>query len=361
MKVVVIGAGVAGLSVGWRLVQAGAEVTVLERAQVGRGATWASAGMIAATAEIETCDTPDARLAQHSAALWPAFAREIEEASGAKIAYRRDGTLIVGSDAEAATALRGRAASGGLQFLSAREARALEPLLAESVTGALLDSSEAQVDNRALGPALAVAFQRAGGKLHVNEAVVRIEIEHGRAMGARTPFATHRADAFVLAAGAWSARLEGLPSEVIPPIVPVKGEMVALAPAGNASIPTHMIWGHEIYLVPRHERLLVGATVTREGFDTGITHSAADWLLGHAVAVVPALAHWDLVDHWAGLRPGSPDDLPLIGPSALSSLFVASGQFRNGILFSPAIAEMMREIVLGSGQPNPAFDPRRFG
>src|SRR6478752_826558 len=104
MKVVVIGAGVAGLSVGWRLVQAGAEVTVLERAQVGRGATWASAGMIAATAEIETSDTPDALLAQHSAALWPAFAREVEEASGAKIAYRRDGTLIVGSDAEAATA-----------------------------------------------------------------------------------------------------------------------------------------------------------------------------------------------------------------------------------------------------------------
>lgn len=362
MKVAVIGAGVAGLSIGWRLQQAGAEVTVLERAQAGRSATWASAGMLAATAEIESGNAPDARLARHSAALWPAFAHEIEDACGGNIGYRRDGTLIVASDAEAAAALRNRAAAvNGLRFLSSTEARIFEPLLADSTAGALFDETEAQVDNRALGPALAIALQRAGGKLHINEAVVRLEIENGRAVGARTPFKIHRADAFVLAAGAWSGSLKELPPAAVPPVVPVKGEMVALAPSAVSAMPTHMIWGHEIYLVPRVARLLVGATMTREGFDTRTTKAAADWLLTRATSLMPALASWQLVEHWSGLRPGSPDDLPLIGPSALDGLFIASGQFRNGILFAPAIAEMMRDIVLECAQPESAFDPRRFG
>lgn len=360
MKIVVIGAGVAGLSIGWRLRQAGAEVVVLERAQAGHGATWASAGMIAATAEIEAADTPVAQLAQRSAALWPQFAREVEDASGLEIGYRVDGTLMVARDAAEAETLRNRAATAGdLQFLSWGEARALEPLLAENITGALLNPEEAQVDNRALAPALAAAFQDAGGTLRINEAVVRIEIESGRAVGTRTPFALHRADAFILAAGAWSSRIEGLPPEAVPPVIPVKGEMIALTPKHDA-LPAHMIWGNDVYLVPRRERLLAGATVKREGFDTGLTRAAAQRLFAHAAALVPALANWDVVEHWAGLRPGSPDDLPLLGASALDGLFIASGQFRNGILFAPAIADMMRDIVLEGAQPEAAFDPRRF-
>lgn len=363
MKVVVIGAGVAGLSIGWRLQQAGAAVTVVERAQPARGATWASAGMIAATAEIEHCDAPEARLARHSAALWPEFAREIETSSGMNIAYRPGGTLIVACDGDEAETLRKRAmAPIDLRFLSGNEARVLEPLLADDITGALLDPSEAQVDNRVLGQALAVAFQRAGGKLHINEAVVRIEIENCRAVGARTPFTVHLADAFVLAAGAWSGRLEGLPPEAVAPVVPVKGEMIALAPDGDVVLPGHMIWGNEVYLVPRAARLLVGATMTREGFDSRTTKGAADWLFSHAQALMPALSDWHVVEHWAGLRPGSPDDLPLIGPSALDGLLIASGQFRNGILFAPAIAEAVKSIVFDDAVPEDirAFDPRRF-
>ena len=362
MKIVVIGAGVAGLSIGWRLAQAGAQVTMLERAQPGRGATWASAGMIAATAEIEKSDTPLARFARHSALLWPHFAREIEEASGLDIGYRVDGTLIAACSAHEAEQLRARAkASAGLEFLPRDAARLLEPLLAENIEGALLDVAEAQVDNRALGPALAIAFQRAGGVLQTNEAVVRIEVENGRAAGARTPFALYRANAFVLAAGAWSSRIEGIPAEALPPVIPVKGEMLALAPPTNA-IPKHMIWGNEVYLVPRRDRLLVGATVTREGFDTGITDAAARWLYGCACDLLPSLADWDLVDHWAGLRPGSPDDLPLIGPSPLEGLFIASGQFRNGILLAPVIAQAMQTVVLERRMPEAIadFDPRRF-
>jgi glycine/D-amino acid oxidase-like deaminating enzyme len=145
----------------------------------------------------------------------------------------------------------------------------------------------------------------------------------------------------------------------MPPIVPVKGEMIALT---KAAIPNHMIWGNGLYVVPRGGYLLVGATVTREGFDSAPTDAAADWLVDQAVALMPALRVWELVKHWAGLRPGSPDDLPLIGSSPLGALFIASGQFRNGILLAPAIAEAVTSMVLGQPprEDLSAFDPRRF-
>lgn len=362
MKVVVIGAGVAGLSIGWRLAQAGAQVTVLERAQPGRGATWASAGMIAALAETGECETPLAPFAHRSAALWPHFAQEIERESNADIGYRADGTLLIASTDADAAAMKARAeGSAALEFMATEQARALEPLVASDIAGALFDPTEAHVDNRRLGPALAIAFQRAGGLLQTNETAVRIEIENGRAIGARTPFTVHFAEAFVLAAGAWSSRIEGLPPSAVPPVVPVKGEMIALAPKHEA-VPARVIWGEDVYLVPRHGRVLAGATVTREGFDTALSAAAAKGLLDRAAALAPALAGWDMVEHWAGLRPGSPDDLPLIGPSALDGLFIASGQFRNGILLAPAIAEAMRGIVLENACPEDcrAFDPRRF-
>jgi glycine oxidase len=360
MKIVVIGAGVAGLSIGWRLQQAGASVTVLERAQPGRGATWASAGMIAATAELGDSDRAEVKFAARSAELWPRFASEIELASSIGIGFSRDGTLIVGRNETEAAQLRTRA-SHTLRFLSGDEAHRLEPLLAPDTCGALLDPAEAQVDNRALGPALAIAFQRAGGVLQTNEAVVRLEIENGRVVGARTPFHRHDADAFVLAAGAWSARLEGLPPDAVPPIIPVKGEMIALQPA-RETLPSHMIWGNDIYMLSRHGYLLVGATVAREGYDTATTEAAARWLFERATSLLPAVRDWDVVEHWAGLRPGSPDDLPLIGASAVHGLFIASGQFRNGILFAPAIAEAMKAILLDNTVPElaRAFDPRRF-
>src|SRR3954451_17454600 len=166
MKIAVIGAGVAGLSIGWRLQQAGAEVTVLERAQPGRGATWASAGMIAVLAEAEDENSPFARIARHSATMWPHFARELERESNADVGYRVDGTLLIARTEDEAAALRSRAkGSAGLEYLVAEQARALEPLLTQDLCGGLFDPDEAQVDNRALGPALAIAFRRAGGVL----------------------------------------------------------------------------------------------------------------------------------------------------------------------------------------------------
>jgi glycine oxidase len=357
MRIVIIGAGVAGLGIGWRLRQKGAEVTVLERAQPAQAATWASAGMLAVAGELGDADTEEAKFARHSRGLWSAFAAELEEASGLAIDYRENGALITALSADEAGALQ---SGTGLKRLSPEETRALEPMLTADIRGALFAPGEAQVNTRLLGEALARAFVRAGGTLSPNEAVIRIESEAGSARSARTPFGRYEADAFILAAGAWSADIEGLPRDAVPPVSPVKGQMIALAPPKGAALPARVVWGAGVYLVPRGPQLLVGATSEDAGFDTGVTREAADWLAGQACTLMPPLASWSIADHWAGLRPGSPDGLPMLGPSALDRLYVATGQFRNGILYAPAVAELLARLVLAPAPEKLAFDPRRF-
>ena len=174
--------------------------------------------------------------------------------------------------------------------------------------------------------------------------------------------ALYEADAFVIAAGAWSGQLAGLSAEALPPVIPVKGEMVALAPPDGVTLPTRLVWGDGVYLIPRRDRLMIGATTSREGFDTSTTDAAENWLLSRARAVMPSLSGWERIEHWAGLRPGTPDDMPLIGETVVPGLFVAGGQYRNGILLAPAIAEALRCLVLERRQPPDVipFDPKRF-
>ena len=357
MKVVIIGAGAAGLATGWRLRQAGAKVTVLERTQPALGATWAAAGMIAVAGEMGAAQTPEAEFGQHSSALWPDFAKELEAASGHRIGYRKSGALIVARTAADSAAF---AAWSGVERLDAAQSRAKEPMLAGDIAGALWAPEEAQVDSRALGVALADAFVRAGGRLNLNEAAVRFDIRDGRVAALHSPFRRYEADAFILAAGAWSGGIGGLPPDALPPVRPIKGEMIAVAPPAGAAIPQHVVWGNEVYLVPRADRLLIGATVADTGFDTSVTDAAADWLSTRAIGLMPALARWEVVERWAGLRPGTPDGAPILGATCIAGLFAATGQYRNGILFAPALAENMSRLVLEQAAAIPAFDPRRF-
>ncbi|HJW41403.1 MAG TPA: glycine oxidase ThiO [Rhizomicrobium sp.] len=354
MKVLIVGAGVAGLGIGWRLRQSGAEVTILERGQAARGATWASAGMIAVAGEMSAAPTAEMEFAWHASRLWPDFAAEVESTSGLEIGYRRDGALMVALDAAPLEA------APGVARLTSAEARAKEPMLAGDIQRALWAPDDAQVDSRTLGQALARAFVRAGGTLSLNEPVVRFEVVEGAVTSVHSPVGRHEADSYVLAAGAWSGAFGGLPDEALPPVKPIKGEIIAIAPPAGASLPRHVVWGNEVYLVPRRDRLLIGATEADIGFDTSVTGAAADWLSSHAIRLMPALAQWSVVERWAGLRPGSPDGLPMLGPSALDRLFIATGQYRNGILFAPALAENMSRLVMGHAEGISAFDPRRF-
>lgn len=356
MKIVIIGAGVAGLAIGWRLAQAGQQVTVLERAQPGMGATWASAGMLAVTAELQDAAPVEIEFARYSNALWPDFAKEVEAKGGRDVGYLAKGALILAEDPLALARLERQATQPGLELVDAGRARAIAPLVTGEIAGGLWSAGEARVDNRALGLALAMAFEKAGGRLLTNEAVVRIEHRHARVSAVQTPFATYQAEAIILAAGAWS----GLVETGIAAIAPVKGQMILLAPPPGQEPPGPMVWGHGIYAVPRGNGLAIGATVEDAGFDTGLTDEARETLRGAAERLMPALRGWTVSDQWAGLRPRAPDGLPLLGPTAIDGLWLASGQYRNGILFAPAIAENICNQVLGRAQVMPAFDPRRF-
>lgn len=359
MKVVIIGAGVAGLGIGWRLLQQGCAVTILERFQPGTGASWAAAGMLAVTAELEDAAEPERALALRSSALWPGFAAELEEASGRTVFLAEDGALLLAGDGAGLEAMAGRVADnpgGDLKLVGPDEARALVPLLGPAA-GGLWSPREAHVDNRALIEALAIAVLKAGGVIQPNEPAVSIERkgarQGGRAVGVLSPYRRYDGDAILVAAGAWSGLLDEIP------IVPVKGEVIALAPPPGGKLPAPVVWGESVYCVPRHGRLLVGATMEEAGFDTGLTHAGRDRLRRAAETLMPSLRDWTLTDHWAGLRPKSPDGLPLLGVLG-DGLYVASGQYRNGILFTPAIAQEMADIVLGKADVISDFDPRRF-
>jgi glycine oxidase len=341
MKVLIVGAGVAGLGIGWRLAQAGVQVTILERAEPASGATFAAAGMLAATAELADAAEPETAFAGQAQALWPGFAAELEQAAGVPLSYRRNGALMVAPSRPAVLA-------PGTLWLDADAARARAPMLGD-IAGAVWAPDEAQADSRALGRALTAAFARAGGELLTGVTVTAVA--GGEAV---TDSGRHQADVVILAAGAWSSLIAAAV-----PVTPVKGEMILLTPPPGATPPEPVIWGEGVYLVPRGQALMVGATVEEAGFDTSVTVDARDTLRAGAEKLVPSLRAWTLADQWAGLRPRSPDGLPLLGPLA-DGLLVAGGQYRNGILFAPAIAEHMRDLVLDRVPVNPAFDPRRF-
>ena len=349
MKVVIIGAGVAGLAIGWRLAQAGQDVTMLERARPGAGATGASAGMIAVTAEMLDSTPAEAELSNISSHLWPDFAKEVESVSGRNIGYARGGALILAEDAIALERL-----SRHGEVVTAARAKTLAPLIRDGFAGALWAPDEARVDTRALAAGLAAAFTKAGGSLLANEGVVRIESFAGRP-AARTSFGLYQGDALLIAAGAWSGQIAAFA-----PIVPVKGQMIALAPPPGVSLPAPVLWGPGIYAVPRGSHLLLGATVEEAGFDTSPGREGRDQLWAAGARMIDGLERWILTDHWAGLRPRSADGLPLLGPAAEDGVWLAGGQYRNGILFAPAIADMLRDQILGRAPVNPAFDPRRF-
>ena len=367
MKVAIVGGGVAGLAIGWRLAEAGVGVELFERGICGRAASWAAAGMLAATAESGAADDPHAKLAREARNLWPHFARALEQASRTDIAFTLSGALIVArNDAHArelilmANTLGARGEN--VRFLSRDEARQMEPCLTPEFNGALFSGDDAHVDNRALGVALAIAFQNAGGVLHENCAVRALHVEQNGVRAVITADGAFPVDCIIVAAGAWTHLIAGVAPETLPPVKPSKGQMTSLAPPDGTALPRHLIWGSDIYVTPRRDRLLIGATVEDNGFDTSVNQAARNALIEAAVRLIPDLANWRVAESWSGLRPHTPDEMPVLGATSVSGLFVASGQYRNGILFAPAVAEIMRDLVLGrEAMPLArAFDPKRF-
>ncbi|WP_329394151.1 glycine oxidase ThiO [Streptomyces lydicus] len=373
--VLVIGGGIIGLVTAWRAAGRGMSVAVADPAP-GGGAAYVAAGMLAAVTELHYGEQTLLGLNLASARRYPRFTEELEEAGGQRIGHRRCGTLAVALDADDRAHLRELHAlqiRSGLdsQWLAGRECRRLEPMLAPGVRGGLRVDGDHQVDPRRLASALLVACERAGVVFHRCRAE-RLTVEGGRARGAELADGTRvSAGQTVLAAGSRSAGLAGVPEEVRPPVRPVKGQVLRLrlpkVPAGSPPFLSRtvraVVRGNPLYLVPRESgELVIGATSEELGFDTTVTAGGVYELLRDAHELVPGITELPLVESCAGLRPGSPDNAPLLGPTALPGLQLATGHFRNGVLLTPVTGDAMAEALATGSLPEEArpFSPQRF-
>lgn len=350
-SVAIVGAGVIGLAIAWRLAAAGCAVDVFERDEAGHGASWAAAGMLAAGVETEPGEIALHALNRASQALWPGFAAELEAASGMEVGLRDEGTLVVALTRDDADRLREtcdfqRSAGIALQWLTAAAARQLEPCLGP-LAAAAFSAADGQVDNRKLAQALRRAALGAGAALHERTPVLAVESAGGRVAGVRLADRVHRADQVVLAAGAWSGGIGGLPAAARPPVRPVKGQMLALRMDPAAPLLRHVVWTPRVYLVPRRDgRLIVGGTVEERGFDASLTAGGVFSLLEGAWRAVPGVEELAIDEMWVGFRPGSRDDAPVLGPSGMDGLVLATGHHRNGILLTPVTADAVARHVL---------------
>ncbi|MGW0829895.1 glycine oxidase ThiO [Streptomyces prunicolor] len=371
--VLVVGGGIIGLVTAWRAAQRGFSTAVLDP-EPGGGAAQVAAGMLAAVTELHYGEQTLLALNLASADRYPDFAAELTDLTGIDLGYRRCGTLAVALDADDRAHLRERHAlqrRSGLdsEWLSGRECRRLEPMLAPGVRGGLRVDGDHQVDPRRLAGALVAACERAGVVLHRTWAE-RLTVERDRATGVVTREGEALgASQVVLAGGSLSGQLKGVPDDVLPPVRPVKGQVLRLTvperhvPFLNRTVRA-MVRGSQVYLVPRENgELVVGATSEELGWDTTVTAGGVYELLRDAHELVPGITELPLTETRAGLRPGSPDNAPLLGPTALPGLLLATGHYRNGVLLTPVTGDALAHALSTGELPDEArpFTPKRFG
>ncbi|MFJ8001676.1 glycine oxidase ThiO [Streptomyces sp. NPDC096310] len=370
--VLVVGGGIIGLVTAWRAAQRGLR-TALADPGPGGGAARVAAGMLAAVTELHHGEQTLLGLNLASAARYPAFVEELEEASGRDTGYRACGTLAVALDSDDRAQLRELHAlqvRSGLtsEWLTGRECRRLEPMLAPGVRGGLRVDGDHQIDPRRLAAALLAACERAGVVFH--RAWVRgLSVVRDRATGAvLADGGVLGADRVVLAGGSLSGRLAGIPPEAVPPVRPVKGQVLRLAVPGPyapflSRTVRAVVRGSEVYLVPRENgELVVGATSEELGWDTTVTAGGVYELLRDAHALVPGITELPLTETRAGLRPCSPDNAPLLGPTVLPGLSLATGHHRNGVLLTPVTGDVLATVLTSGELPPEAapFTPMRF-
>ncbi|HEX7280331.1 MAG TPA: glycine oxidase ThiO [Solirubrobacterales bacterium] len=376
---VVVGGGVIGLSCAWRLAQRGARVAVLERGEPGCGATRVAAGMLAPVGELTFGEPELLELTLAAARMYPQFVAELEAATGESTGYERLGALHLALDRDEAAQLRRvHDLQGSLEleaeWLPPRRCRELEPGLTPSFHGGVLAPGEAAVDPRALTKVLAAACASEGVEIRSGCEVVEGVFDGERLVGVRTapgsagpyePYAAQksagpydrgsalRGERVVLANGAWSGATRWLPEHARPLVRPVKGQVVELRSRSEEPPARHILASERVYLVPRPDgRLVIGATVEEMGFDTAVTTGGVLELLREAYRLLPDVAEMELVGATAGLRPGTPNNLPVVGEGAIEGLVLATGHFRNGILLAPLAAEAMADLLAGAPKTN---------
>ncbi len=358
--VIVIGGGVMGLAAAREIRKRGLAVTLLERGQTGRAASWASAGIVGAPTG--PSNEPGHRLQSLSRRLWPGFAAQLREESGLDPEFRETGCLIPALTADDAADLD-RSIRHGLieqgRLLTGAEAREIEPGLSPAAIAAAWRPA-GNVENRRLCKALELVDRQLGVEIRTGAEVRSIVYAKDRAAGVELVDGTLAADQVVVAAGAWSGSLPGCRPAL--PVVPQRGQILALD-RGSVAVNHVVMAPDDPYLVPRADgRIVIGATREMAGWDASTTAGGIGWLLASAIQLVPALAQCVVHEIWTGFRPLSRDGVPFIGQGAAEGLYVVTGHGPSGIGPMPGTIALLVALMFGEAPPlDPTpFDPLRF-
>ena len=364
--VVVIGAGVIGLSCAWQAARTGRSVLVVDRDRPASGASGVAAGLLAPVTELSWGEQALLELNLEAARRWPAFDAELREWARCDTGYEQSGALRVAIDRDDVAELRRMydfqcSLDLDVEWLIPSACRDGEPGLAPGIAGGVAAAGDHQVDPRRLVQALATAVECAGGEIAAGTEAHAVEIVADRVSGVRTDCGGVGCDHLIVAAGCWARELGGLPPDAAPPVRPVKGQILRLR-GGDAPIARRAVSTLRCYVVPRSGgEVVVGATVEERGFDTAVTAGGMLELLEAAREVLPGTAELELVESAARLRPGTPDNLPVVGAGAPDGLVWATGHYRNGILLAPITADAVLSVLDGEDEPLwEAASPRRF-
>lgn len=364
--VLIVGAGAIGLSIGWELARNGVPVRLFDRDTPGRAASWKAGGMLAPNAELQFEEPELYELNRESLRRWPDFVEALETDTGIDLGFRTEGTLTVAPDEDRAAAMDRvyrfqQKVGAAATRLSGAEARAREPFLAPHVAGAVY-TEDAQIDNRALIRALRNGVQAHGGALHADTPVEAIRPDSEQPVVVTAENEQIYGQTVIVAAGAWSRRLNGLDGAVRPPVRPVRGQVLELETTRTFDL-RHVVRGPDAYLVPKAEdRLVVGATSEEKGFEQEVTAGGLYELLEGAIEVVPGIRDLPVQTLDVGFRPGTRDNRPLLGPSGAPGVLYATGHYRHGILLTPVTAQEVARLVQtgASSEWLEPFLPTRF-
>lgn len=366
---VVVGAGVIGLAVAWELHAIGHSVLVVDRARPGAAATNVAAGMLAPVGELDFGEPELLEMNMISAGMYPEFVASVERVCGGTLGYRRTGGLHVALDRDEAAELKrvlDLQLSSGLraEWLGPAAARDLEPGISPTLTGAVLVEDDGALDPRVLVAGLLEALATEGVEVRGGTEVTGLRQKGGRVEGVELSDGSRVGARNVIAAmGADSGRTEWLPSDLRPPVRPVKGQILELKGDPADPVCDRILASERVYLVPRRDgRLIVGATVEELGFDDRVTAGGVHELLREAYRLLPEVAELEFVAAVAGLRPGTPDNLPVVGKTRLEGLLLATGHYRNGILLAPITARAIADLADGGTLSGPitAATPARL-
>jgi glycine oxidase len=369
--VLIIGGGIIGLSIAWRLIGIGKKVVVVDKRDLGKEASWAAAGMLNGRLDLKPSEKKLLPIFEKSHLAWPKFVEELENKSGKSIDYRRkEGTLMVASDLYEEKKLRNnynflKNNKVNITWLSGDQIRDKEPYVSNNVLSGFFSPDDNHVNNRYILDALITILKKNKNNciFKENTEVEKIITNKNQVIGVKTKNETIKTKEIIVCSGAWTNKIKNIEIKEVP-IRPVKGQIICLKTPNNISLLKHILWSENVYLVPKNNSyLIIGATVEEMGYDKSLTAGGIYNLLKIARKVMPAIEDLSIVESCSGLRPTSRDDAPIIGPSKkIKGLIYATGHHRNGILLAPLTSSIIKNYYLNGKIENDFnnFEPGRF-